>query len=60
MAKECVSGANKMDISHEVVIEINRMHKWYGQFHVLKEINLKVCKGERIVICGPLDRENRP
>ncbi len=53
MAKECVSGANKMDISHEVVIEINRMHKWYGQFHVLKEINLKVCKGERIVICGP-------
>ncbi|MES9906457.1 MAG: amino acid ABC transporter ATP-binding protein [Sedimenticola sp.] len=35
------------------MIEINRMHKWYGQFHVLKEINLKVCKGERIVICGP-------
>ncbi len=29
------------------------MHKWYGQFHVLKEINLKVRKGERFVICGP-------
>jgi general L-amino acid transport system ATP-binding protein len=37
----------------EVAIEITRMHKWYGQFHVLKDINLKVKRGERIVICGP-------
>jgi general L-amino acid transport system ATP-binding protein len=29
------------------------MHKWYGDFHVLREINLRVMKGERIVICGP-------
>ena len=29
------------------------MHKWYGQFHVLKDINLTVTKGERIVVCGP-------
>jgi general L-amino acid transport system ATP-binding protein len=29
------------------------MHKWYGEFHVLKDINLEVKKGERIVICGP-------
>ncbi|MGJ3258833.1 MAG: amino acid ABC transporter ATP-binding protein [Rhodospirillales bacterium] len=29
------------------------MHKWYGDFHVLKDINLHVKKGERIVICGP-------
>jgi general L-amino acid transport system ATP-binding protein len=29
------------------------MHKWYGDFHVLKDINLTVKKGERIVICGP-------
>jgi general L-amino acid transport system ATP-binding protein len=29
------------------------MHKWYGDFHVLKDINLTVQKGERIVICGP-------
>jgi general L-amino acid transport system ATP-binding protein len=29
------------------------MHKWYGDFHVLKDINLKVRKGERIVVCGP-------
>ncbi|WP_271200040.1 amino acid ABC transporter ATP-binding protein [Methylopila turkensis] len=29
------------------------MHKWYGEFNVLKDINLKVKRGERIVICGP-------
>jgi general L-amino acid transport system ATP-binding protein len=29
------------------------MHKWFGDFHVLRDINLKVMRGERIVICGP-------
>ncbi|MDD9810458.1 MAG: amino acid ABC transporter ATP-binding protein [Gammaproteobacteria bacterium] len=29
------------------------MHKWYADFHVLKNINLRVARGERIVICGP-------
>ena len=37
----------------EFIIELNGVHKWYGDFHVLKDINLKVEKGERIVICGP-------
>jgi general L-amino acid transport system ATP-binding protein len=35
------------------VIRIENLNKWYGQFHVLKDINLQVGKGERIVICGP-------
>ncbi len=35
------------------IITIDGMHKWYGEFHVLKNINLKVKTGERIVICGP-------
>ena len=35
------------------IITIENMHKWYGDFHVLKDINLTVTKGERIVICGP-------
>jgi general L-amino acid transport system ATP-binding protein len=39
--------------SDEVAIQIVAMHKWYGEFHVLKDINLTVYKGERIVICGP-------
>jgi len=34
-------------------IDIIGMHKWYGDFHVLKNINLRVASGERIVICGP-------
>lgn len=41
------------EISNEIAIQINSMHKWYGDFHVLKDINLTVHKGERIVICGP-------
>ena len=35
------------------VIKIYEMHKWFGSFHVLKNINLEVSQGERIVICGP-------
>ncbi|MCF3629251.1 amino acid ABC transporter ATP-binding protein [Alphaproteobacteria bacterium LMO-S08] len=35
------------------MIQINGMHKWYGDFHVLKGINLSVKSKERIVICGP-------
>ena len=37
----------------EPLIKIINMHKWYGDFHVLTDINLTVQKGERIVICGP-------
>jgi len=37
----------------EVAIKIRNMHKWYGSFHVLKDINLDVHSGERIVVCGP-------
>jgi general L-amino acid transport system ATP-binding protein len=36
-----------------VAVEIVGMNKWYGDFHVLREVNLKVMGGERIVICGP-------
>jgi general L-amino acid transport system ATP-binding protein len=35
------------------MIEMRHVHKWYGEFHVLKDIDLSVRKGERIVICGP-------
>ena len=40
-------------VSDENVIVIKDLNKWYGNFHVLKNINLEVKKGERIVICGP-------
>ena len=45
--------AASLSVSDEVMIRINEMHKWYGQFHVLKNINLNVNAGERIVVCGP-------
>ena len=45
---------SKMQVSDtDVAIDIVGMHKWYGDFHVLKDINLKVMRGERIVVCGP-------
>lgn len=37
----------------ESIIELQSVNKWYGEFHVLRNINLSVRKGERIVICGP-------
>ena len=36
-----------------VAVEMVGVHKWYGEFHVLRDISLRVTKGERIVICGP-------
>ncbi len=38
---------------NETAIEITAMNKWYGQFHVLRDINLTVKRGEKLVICGP-------
>ena len=40
-------------LTGDAIIEIVEMHKWYDDFHVLKDINLTVKKQERIVICGP-------
>ncbi len=39
--------------SSQPAIEIIAMNKWYGEFHVLRDINLTVMSGERIVVCGP-------
>ncbi len=53
-AKAKKAAASSMTISDtDVAVEITDMHKWYGDFHVLKDINLKVMRGERIVIAGP-------
>ena len=39
--------------SQAPIIEFAGVNKWFGEFHVLRDINLRVAKGERIVICGP-------
>ena len=45
--------AQQMAVSDKVAIQIQNMNKWYGAFHVLRDIDLTVYSGERIVIAGP-------
>ncbi|PID49689.1 MAG: ABC transporter ATP-binding protein [Proteobacteria bacterium] len=40
-------------VKDEIAVELRAVNKWYGEFHVLKNLNLDVRRGERIVICGP-------
>ena len=44
---------NRMDIEARPIIQFDKVNKWFESFHVLKDIDLKVGRGERIVICGP-------
>jgi len=37
----------------DAIIQMKDVNKWFGKFHVLRNINLDVAQGERIVICGP-------
>ncbi|HCV87914.1 MAG TPA: ABC transporter ATP-binding protein [Alphaproteobacteria bacterium] len=53
MAEQNKVDRSKMTVSDEVVVSMDAVNKWYGSFHVLRDINLEVNKGERIVICGP-------
>ncbi|WP_274424060.1 amino acid ABC transporter ATP-binding protein [Chelativorans sp. YIM 93263] len=61
MVAENTSGADQIQVdtsklevsTTDVAIEIIDMNKWFGDFHVLRDINLKVMRGERIVVCGP-------
>lgn len=48
-----MSEAIKQPVGPEGIIQMQGVNKWYGQFHVLKDINLNVRQGERIVLCGP-------
>ena len=44
---------NRQVQTDEPVVVMQQVNKWFGQFHVLRDINLRVAKGERIVVCGP-------
>ncbi len=44
---------DEAQLPEEAIIEISHLHKWFGEFHVLQDIDLTVQKKERIVICGP-------
>ena len=47
------TSAKEMTVSDQVMVQMSSVNKWFGDFHVLKNINFQVHKGERIVICGP-------
>src|SRR5947209_8447919 len=46
-------GPKMQTTANEIAVDIVGMHKWYGDFHVLRDINLRVKRSERIIICGP-------
>jgi general L-amino acid transport system ATP-binding protein len=54
MANASLKASNSLSsASNEVAIRISSLNKWYGNYHALRDINLTVSRGERIVICGP-------
>ncbi|MEL7107007.1 MAG: amino acid ABC transporter ATP-binding protein [Pseudomonadota bacterium] len=53
IAAELEVDRSKLNVSSEVAVQIKGLNKWYGQFHVLRDIDLTVYRGERIVIAGP-------
>ena len=48
-----MTGQVHLEISDEIAIQIRNMNKWFGSFHVLRDIDITVNRGERIVVCGP-------
>jgi general L-amino acid transport system ATP-binding protein len=50
---EAVTARKAPSSSDVAAVEMRGVNKWYGEFHVLRDINLTVATGERIVICGP-------
>src|SRR5215469_192257 len=47
------SDPQKSQAEASLAVEVIGLHKWYGEFHALRDINVTVGRGERIVICGP-------
>jgi general L-amino acid transport system ATP-binding protein len=52
-ARDAAAGPKMQTTKNKVAIEMVGVHKWYGDFHVLRDINLMVERRERIVVCGP-------
>src|SRR5216110_531287 len=52
-AAEAMPGKAPVQSGARAMIEMQAVHKWYGEFHVLKDIDLQVGHGEKVVVCGP-------
>ena len=53
MSAERPLGLKPGQLKHENAIEITGMNKWFGAFHVLRDIDLTIKRSERVVVCGP-------
>ena len=53
MSSQTQTPTETLRLDRETAIQIRKMNKWYGNFHVLRDIDLNVARGERIVIAGP-------
>ena len=53
MSSQTQTPTETLRLDGETAIQIRKMNKWYGNFHVLRDIDLNVARGERIVIAGP-------
>jgi len=53
MTADHLSQTGLSSTRHATAVDMIGVHKWYGNFHALKDVNLEVRRGERIVICGP-------
>jgi general L-amino acid transport system ATP-binding protein len=53
MATAQLDVARSSAASEPLMVEMTRVNKWFGQFHVLRDVTLHVARGERIVVCGP-------
>jgi general L-amino acid transport system ATP-binding protein len=47
----CTSKGQRVD--SDVIVDLADVNKWFGDFHVLRDVNLRVGRGEKVVICGP-------
>ncbi|HXW19971.1 MAG TPA: amino acid ABC transporter ATP-binding protein [Roseiarcus sp.] len=53
MDEQAPASTARAEADSSMAIEMIGVHKWYGAFHALRNVNLDVARGERIVVCGP-------
>jgi general L-amino acid transport system ATP-binding protein len=53
MTNTVPSGVKPAQLTNEIAIEMIGVNKWFGEFHVLRDIDLTISRGERVVVCGP-------
>ena len=53
MSSSVAASLKPAPMKTDKAIHMVNVNKWYGEFHVLRDINLTITKGERVVVCGP-------